>query len=118
MISLRRVWRSTTLRALEPILREQVSGEMADELQGAVTNMQLAFADAVSEETEPADSTAAPAAAERRKRRARPRLRQVDDSAAECATELAPAAAAVESASLSRFCDTKTPRRQPSARTL
>lgn len=48
-----------TLRALEPIIREQVSSEMADELQGAVTNMQLAFADAVSEKTEP-DSTAAP----------------------------------------------------------
>lgn len=41
------------LRALEPILREQVSAEMADELQSAVTNMQLAFADAVSEKSEP-----------------------------------------------------------------
>ncbi len=48
-----------TLRALEPIVREQVSSEMADELQGAVTNMQLAFADAVSEKTEP-ESTAVP----------------------------------------------------------
>jgi hypothetical protein len=48
-----------TLRALEPILREQVSVEMADELQGAVTNMQLAFADAVSEKAEP-DGAAAP----------------------------------------------------------
>ena len=48
-----------TLRALEPILREQVSSEMADELQGAVTNMQLAFADAVSEKkTEPAADAA------------------------------------------------------------
>ncbi|MHB8060072.1 MAG: DUF1844 domain-containing protein [Gaiellaceae bacterium] len=42
-----------TLRALEPIVREQVSAEMADELQGAVTNMQLAFASAVSEKAEP-----------------------------------------------------------------
>jgi preprotein translocase subunit SecB len=42
------------LRALEPILREQVSTEMADELQSALTNMQLAFADAVTEKTEPA----------------------------------------------------------------
>ena len=47
-----------TLRALEPILREQVSSEMADELQGAVTNMQLAFADAVSEKAEPAADAA------------------------------------------------------------
>ena len=48
-----------TLRALEPIIREQVSVDMADELQGAVTNMQLAFADAVSEKkTEPAADAA------------------------------------------------------------
>jgi hypothetical protein len=49
-----------TLRALEPILREQVSVEMADELQSAITNMQLAFADAINEKTEPTDSAASP----------------------------------------------------------
>ena len=49
-----------TLRVLEPILREQVSVDMADELQGAVTNMQLAFADAVNKKPESAsDETAA-----------------------------------------------------------
>lgn len=48
-----------TLRALEPIIREQISAEMADELQGAVTNMQLAFADAVNKKPEPASDEAA-----------------------------------------------------------
>jgi hypothetical protein len=49
-----------TLRVLEPIIREQISAEMADELQGAVTNMQLAFADAVNKKPESAsDETAA-----------------------------------------------------------
>ena len=42
-----------TLRALEPILREQVSSEMADELLGALGSMQLAFAAAVSDKAEP-----------------------------------------------------------------
>jgi len=45
---------------VEPIIREQISAEMADELQGAVTNMQLAFADAVNKKPESAsDETAA-----------------------------------------------------------
>jgi hypothetical protein len=48
-----------TLRALEPILREQVSSEMADELLGALSSMQLAFAAAVSDKAEP-DAAAAP----------------------------------------------------------
>lgn len=43
-----------TLRALEPILRKQVSSEMADELLGALGSMQLAFAAAVSDKAEPA----------------------------------------------------------------
>ena len=43
-----------TLRVLEPILREQVSSEMADELLGALGSMQLAFAAAVSDKAEPA----------------------------------------------------------------
>lgn len=42
-----------TLRVLEPILREQVSSEMADELLGALGSMQLAFAAAVSDKAEP-----------------------------------------------------------------
>ena len=48
-----------TLRVVEPIIREQISAEMADELQGAVTNMQLAFADAVNKKPESASDEAA-----------------------------------------------------------
>jgi len=47
-----------SLRALEPVLREQLSAELADELQRAVAGMQLAFAEAVNEQTEPAGSVA------------------------------------------------------------
>jgi len=42
-----------SLRALEPVVREQLSAELADELQRAVAGMQLAFADAMSETKEP-----------------------------------------------------------------
>jgi hypothetical protein len=35
------------LRALEPVLREQVSAELANELSGAVASLQLAYAEAV-----------------------------------------------------------------------
>ncbi|MGA9761900.1 MAG: DUF1844 domain-containing protein, partial [Gaiellaceae bacterium] len=41
------------LRALEPVVREQVSAELADELQRAVAGMQLAFAEAVNEQAMP-----------------------------------------------------------------
>ena len=47
-----------SLRALEPVVRGQLSAELADELQHAVAGMQLAFAEAVNEKTEPAGSTA------------------------------------------------------------
>ncbi len=47
-----------SLRALEPVVREQLSAELADELQRAVAGMQLAFAEAVSEKTESAGSAA------------------------------------------------------------
>jgi len=40
-----------SLRALEPVLREQLSAELGDELQRAVAGMQLAFAEAVNEQT-------------------------------------------------------------------
>lgn len=47
-----------SLRALEPVVREQLSAELADELQRAVAGMQLAFAEAVNEKTEPAGPAA------------------------------------------------------------
>jgi hypothetical protein len=47
-----------SLRALEPVVREQLSSELADELQRAVAGMQLAFAEAVNEHAEPAGSAA------------------------------------------------------------
>jgi len=50
-----------SLRALEPVVREQLSSDLADELQRAVAGMQLAFAEAVNEPAEPAvPSTSAP----------------------------------------------------------
>jgi len=57
-----------SLRALEPVLREQLSAELGDELQRAVAGMQLAFAEAVNEQTGPAEpapepESGAPAAA-------------------------------------------------------
>ena len=48
-----------SLRALEPIVRDQVSPELAEELQRAITSLQLAFAEAVNEKAAP-DSSAAP----------------------------------------------------------
>ncbi len=48
-----------SLRALEPIVREQVSGEFAEELKRALTSLQLAFAEAVNEKAAP-DSSAEP----------------------------------------------------------
>jgi len=47
-----------SLRALEPVVREQLSAELADELQRAVAGMQLAFAEAVNAEKAPAASAA------------------------------------------------------------
>ena len=47
------------LRALEPIVREQISAELAEELQRAVTSLQLAFAEAVNEKAAP-DTSATP----------------------------------------------------------
>jgi hypothetical protein len=49
-----------SLRALEPVLREQVSGELGDELQRAIVSMQLAYAEAAS----PKGETAAPGESE------------------------------------------------------
>ena len=49
-----------SLRALEPVVRAQLSAELADELQRAVAGMQLAFAEAVSEKKQP-DRAAEPA---------------------------------------------------------
>ena len=48
-----------SLRALEPIVREQISAELAEELQRAVTSLQLAFAEAVNEKAAP-DTSATP----------------------------------------------------------
>jgi len=48
-----------SLRALEPVVRDQLSAELADELQRAVAGMQLAFAEAVSEKAEPTRPAAA-----------------------------------------------------------
>ena len=42
-----------SLRALEPVIREQVSSELAGELQTAITSLQLAYAAAASEKPEP-----------------------------------------------------------------
>ncbi len=47
-----------SLRALEPVVREQLSSDLADELQHAVAGMQLAFAEAVNEPAEPAGPSA------------------------------------------------------------
>jgi hypothetical protein len=47
-----------SLRALEPVVRGQLSSELADELQRAVAGMQLAFAEAVNEPAEPAGPSA------------------------------------------------------------
>jgi hypothetical protein len=47
-----------SLRALEPVVREQLSAELADELQRAVAGMQLAFAEAVNEQASPGGSVA------------------------------------------------------------
>jgi hypothetical protein len=49
-----------SLRALEPVVREQLSAELADELQRAVAGMQLAFAEAVNEQASPAASAPEP----------------------------------------------------------
>ena len=49
-----------SLRALEPVLREQLSAELGDELQRAVAGMQLAFAEAVNEQTGPAEPAPEP----------------------------------------------------------
>lgn len=48
-----------SLRVLEPVVREQISAELAEELQRAVTSLQLAFAEAVNEKAAP-DSSATP----------------------------------------------------------
>jgi Domain of unknown function (DUF1844) len=48
-----------SLRALEPIVREQVSVELSEELQRAIASLQLAFAEAVNEKAAP-DSSAVP----------------------------------------------------------
>jgi hypothetical protein len=48
-----------SLRALEPVVREQVSAELAEDLQRAIMSLQLAFAEAVNAKTTP-DSSAAP----------------------------------------------------------
>jgi hypothetical protein len=47
-----------SLRALEPVVREQVSAELAEELQRAITSLQLAFAEAVNEKAAPGSSAA------------------------------------------------------------
>jgi hypothetical protein len=55
-----------SLRALEPVLREQVSSELGDELMRAITSLQLAYAEAASAETaaQPPSDTAAEAESE------------------------------------------------------
>jgi Domain of unknown function (DUF1844) len=56
-----------TLRALEPVIREQVSAELAGELQAAITSLQLEYAEATSAKPEPetpADSAAEPESGE------------------------------------------------------
>lgn len=52
-----------SLRALEPVIREQVSAELASGLQAAITNLQLAYAEAASPKPEPEAGTDAAAAA-------------------------------------------------------
>ena len=52
-----------TLRALEPVVREQVSAELANDLAAAIASLQLAFAEAaaapkVETETESAEQPA------------------------------------------------------------
>lgn len=42
-----------SLRALEPVIREQVSAELASGLQAAITSLQLAYAEAASPKPEP-----------------------------------------------------------------
>jgi hypothetical protein len=42
-----------TLRALEPVIREQVSAELAGELQATITSLQLGYAEAMSAKPEP-----------------------------------------------------------------
>jgi hypothetical protein len=48
-----------SLRALEPVVREQVSVELAEDLQRAIMSLQLAFAEAVDAKPKP-DSSAEP----------------------------------------------------------
>jgi hypothetical protein len=45
-----------SLRALEPIVREQVSSELGGELERAIVSLQLAYAEAASPKTEAAAS--------------------------------------------------------------
>jgi hypothetical protein len=47
-----------SLRALEPVAREQISAEFAEELQHAITSLQLAFAEAVDKKKAAPDSSA------------------------------------------------------------
>ena len=42
-----------TLRALEPVIGEQVSAELAGELRAAITSLQLGYAEATSAKPEP-----------------------------------------------------------------
>jgi len=42
-----------SLRALEPVIREQVSAELAGGLQAAITSLQLAYAEAANAKPEP-----------------------------------------------------------------
>jgi hypothetical protein len=51
-----------SLRALEPVVRGQLSAELADELLNAVSGMQLAFAEAASAQSSAAAPVAEPAA--------------------------------------------------------
>ncbi len=48
-----------SVRALEPVVREQVSVELAEDLQRAIMSLQLAFAEAVDAKPK-SDSSAAP----------------------------------------------------------
>ncbi len=48
-----------TLRALEPVIREQVSAELAGELQATITSLQLGYAEAMSAKPEPEAPTSA-----------------------------------------------------------
>ena len=56
-----------TLRALEPVIGEQVSAELAGELRAVITSLQLGYAEATSAKPEPeapADSAAEPESGE------------------------------------------------------